>query len=65
MLPRDVLEKIKRDLKWRSREGKPQDHIVLTREEAECLVALPVMLGKLIDAAFAELATMVKEEEKD
>jgi hypothetical protein len=49
MTPGDVLTEIKRQFDWRTPDGRPQSHIVLTRVQAEVLLRLISSGDKAID----------------
>lgn len=57
--PVEVIKEIKRQLDWRGPSGKPQGHIVLTREQAEALLT-PTLMNNAIDQAFEELIELTQ-----
>jgi hypothetical protein len=59
VLPGDVLTEIKRQFDWRGPNGKPQGHIVITREQAEALLRAPELINKAIDNGIEEFLEAV------
>jgi hypothetical protein len=54
MMPADVLKEIKRQFDWRTPDGRPRSHIVITREQAEALLRTPELINQAIDDGIHE-----------